>query len=43
MAATTMDPDLERHYEAWLGFTRLMRWTTVSVVVILILLAIFLL
>jgi hypothetical protein len=43
MAATTMDPDLERHYETWLGFTRLMRWTTVSVVVILVLMAIFLL
>lgn len=43
MAATTMDPDLERHYEAWLGFARAMRWTAGSVVVILILMAYFLL
>lgn len=43
MAATTMDPDYERHYESWLGFARFMRWTAALVVIILILMAIFLL
>ncbi len=43
MAATTMDPFLAEHYRTWLGFTRLMRYVLVTVVIVLVLLAIFLL
>jgi hypothetical protein len=43
MAATTMDPDLARHYQTWRGFTRLLRYAVAIIVIILILMATFLL
>jgi hypothetical protein len=38
----TMDADYERHRRAWVGFTRFLLWGTLSVVIILVLMAIFL-
>jgi hypothetical protein len=38
----TMDQETERHYEIWLGFTRLMRWVVGIIVVALLLMAYFL-
>jgi aa3 type cytochrome c oxidase subunit IV len=38
-----MDQELERHRETWIGFTRLMKYTILAVVVILGGMAIFLL
>lgn len=42
MALTTMDPELARHYQSWVGFTRLMRYMLATVVIILALLGYFL-
>ncbi|MGH7045689.1 MAG: hypothetical protein ACREE2_04780 [Stellaceae bacterium] len=42
MALTTMDPDLARHYQTWIGFTRFMRYVIVVVVITLALLGHFL-
>ncbi len=42
MALTTMDPELARHYQSWIGFTRLMRYMIAAVVIILALLGYFL-
>lgn len=42
MALTTMDPELARHYQTWVGFTRLMRYVLVAVVITLALLGYFL-
>lgn len=41
MALTTMDPELARHYQSWIGFTRLMRYMIAAVVIILALLGYF--
>ncbi len=38
----TVDQEFIRHRETWLGFTRLMRWAVIIVVVILAGMAIFL-
>jgi hypothetical protein len=38
-----VDPQFQEHYRDWIGFTRLMKYGLVTVVVILVLLAIFLL
>jgi Bacterial aa3 type cytochrome c oxidase subunit IV len=43
MAVTTADPLLAEHYRTWVGFTRLMRWVIVSLIIILALMAHFLL
>jgi len=40
---TAIDPDLERHYRTWIGFTRLIKYAIALIVVILIGMAIFLL
>jgi hypothetical protein len=37
----TVDPDLERHRQGWLGFTRLMKYVLGTVTIILVGLAIF--
>jgi hypothetical protein len=42
MALTTMDPELQRHYQTWVGFTRLMRYVLAVVVIIVALLGYFL-
>lgn len=42
MALTTMDPDLRRHYQTWIGFTRFMRYLIAAVVITLALLGYFL-
>ena len=42
MALTTMDPELARHYQTWVGFTRLMRYVLAAVVITLALLGYFL-
>ena len=42
MALTTMDPELARHYQAWVRFTRLMRWVLAAVVIVVALLGYFL-
>lgn len=42
MALTTMDPDLQRHYQTWIGFTRFMRYLIAAVVITLALLGYFL-
>jgi hypothetical protein len=36
-----IDPELERHRQAWIGFTRLMRYALATIIVILIGLATF--
>ena len=28
-----VDPELERHRQAWIGFTRLMRWALAGVII----------
>jgi hypothetical protein len=43
MAATTIDPEFERHRQTWIGFTRLIKAALAAIVVILVLMAIFLL
>jgi len=40
---TAIDPELERHRQTWIGFTRLIKYSLAIVVIILIGLAIFLL
>ena len=42
MALTTMDPELARHYQTWVGFTRLMRYVLAAVIITLVLLGYFL-
>ena len=39
----TMDQELQRHKEVWLGFTRLLKWAIAIIVVTLLLMAFFLL
>ncbi len=39
----TMDQELQRHKEVWIGFTRLMKWGIAIVVITLLLMAFFLL
>ena len=39
----TMDRELERHRETWLGFARLLRWSVVGIVTVLLVLAAWLL
>jgi len=38
-----IDPELERHRQTWLGFTRLIKYSLTLIVIILVCLAIFLL
>lgn len=38
-----IDQELERHRDTWLSFARLMRWSVLAIVVILLLMAFFLL
>jgi Bacterial aa3 type cytochrome c oxidase subunit IV len=38
-----IDQELQRHRETWLGFAKLMRWSVIAIVVILLLMAFFLL
>jgi hypothetical protein len=38
-----VDPEFQQHYRTWLGFTRLIKVTLVSVVIVLAGMAIFLL
>jgi hypothetical protein len=42
MAMTTVDPELERHRQTWIGFTRLIKWAIAIIVITLIGMAIFL-
>lgn len=42
MALTVTDPELQRHYQTWIGFTRFMRYLTAAVVITLALLGYFL-
>jgi hypothetical protein len=37
----SMDAEVERHRQNWIGFARFLRWSTASVLIILALLAIF--
>ncbi|HXY98714.1 MAG TPA: aa3-type cytochrome c oxidase subunit IV [Stellaceae bacterium] len=39
----TMDQELQRHKDVWIGFTRLLKWAIAAIVVILLLMAFFLL
>lgn len=43
MAATTIDPEYERHHQTWVGFTRLIKVSLAVIVITLLLLAFFLL
>jgi hypothetical protein len=43
MAATTIDPEYERHRQTWIGFTRFMKVSAALTVITLLLLAYFLL
>jgi hypothetical protein len=36
-----VDPEFERHRQAWLGFAQLLRWAVAGIVIILVGLAIF--
>ena len=36
-----IDPELERHRQTWLGFTRLIKYALATIIIILIGLAIF--
>ncbi|MBO0739019.1 MAG: aa3-type cytochrome c oxidase subunit IV [Alphaproteobacteria bacterium] len=36
-----IDPELERHRQAWIGFTRLLRYALAAIVIVLVGLAIF--
>ena len=38
-----MDQELERHLETWRGFARLLRWSVLGIVLLLIVLAVWLL
>jgi hypothetical protein len=38
-----MDQELERHLETWRGFARLLRWSVLLIVLVLIVLAVWLL
>jgi hypothetical protein len=38
-----IDQELQRHRDTWLSFAKLMRWSVISIVVILLLMAFFLL
>jgi len=40
---TVIDPELERHRETWIGFTRFIRYALALVIIVLIGMAIFLL
>ena len=40
---TAIDPELERHRRAWLGFTRFIKYSLLTIVIILIGMALFLL
>ena len=40
---TAIDPELERHRETWIGFTRFIRYALALIVIVLIGMAIFLL
>jgi hypothetical protein len=37
-----VDPELERHRQTWIGFTRFLKWALAIIIVILVLMAIFL-
>ena len=37
-----VDPELERHRRTWIGFTRLLKYATAAIVLILVGMAIFL-
>ena len=37
-----MDSEVERHRQTWIGFTRFVKFGTASVIILLVLLAIFL-
>lgn len=39
----SLDQELMRHRDTWLGFARLMRWSVASIVVVLVGMALFLL
>jgi hypothetical protein len=41
-AMTAIDPELERHRRTWIGFTRFIKISLLTVVIILILMALFL-
>ncbi|HZB90363.1 MAG TPA: aa3-type cytochrome c oxidase subunit IV [Stellaceae bacterium] len=38
-----IDQELQRHQETWISFARLMRWSVLAIVAILLLMAFFLL
>ncbi len=38
-----VDPDYERHRQAWIGFTRLLRYALATIIIVLIGLAYFIL
>ena len=40
---TAIDPELERHRQTWIGFTRFIRYALAVIVIVLIGMAIFLL
>jgi aa3 type cytochrome c oxidase subunit IV len=40
---TAIDPELQRHRRTWVGFTRFIKYSLLTIVIILILLALFLL
>ena len=40
---TAIDPELERHRRTWFGFTRFIKYSLLTIVIILVLLALFLL
>jgi Ni,Fe-hydrogenase I cytochrome b subunit len=40
---TVVDPEFQQHYQTWIGFTRLIKFGLGTVIIVLILMAIFLL
>jgi IS5 family transposase len=40
---TAVDPELERHRQTWIGFTRFIRYALAVIIIVLIGMAIFLL
>jgi hypothetical protein len=38
----TIDPELERHRQTWIGFTRLIKYSIALIIIILVGMAIFL-
>jgi IS5 family transposase len=40
---TAIDPELERHRQTWIGFTRFIRYALAVIIIVLIGMAIFLL